>query len=164
MDDEVSDDECPAWQESSSDEDTDESDSDVDDDDIPAVNTTFSRLPEGTCWECPEGPVYDDENCGPRNLPGNFRSLSPGEIFELLWPLAMWELIVSHTNLYYAQECKGSGEKVKRSMFTTVREITTWVALQMMMVSNWTHNQDAYFTGRGPFDARLIMGRKLFSG
>ena len=150
------------WQEGS-DTDVSEDGVDSDEDDAMAdVDRKFRMLDESEVWQAPEGPLYDDSGAGPCNLPPGHMNFVAGEMFLLLWPLELWQLIVTHTNLYYAQRQADANLKIDESVLTTVFEVTTWVGLLMKMMSAWTGSQDDYFQDGSQLDVREYMTRRRF--
>ena len=107
-------------------------------------------------WEAPESTTYDGRDAGPR-LPKGHKQFSPLQIVMLFFTRELMEFVVAQTNLYYAQSSSN-----QKAPLLTLSEFTTWIGLHMMMVSCWSKNQDAYFYGKGGFDARQYMSRARF--
>ena len=117
------------------------------------IDTKFSKC---NLWESDEKPDYD-RKAGPSNLPNGHEHFSPLQIFLLLFPLTLFQVIVAQTNLYYLQS-----QPTKLKPLLTMRELFVWIALQLMMMLKWCGTQDSYWNGEGSFDAKLYMARSRF--
>lgn len=116
----------------------------------------FKQVP---LWEAPEGPMYDDRDAGPTNLPSGHENFTPLQIVLLFFTPTLLEVIVVQTNLYYLQS---QPNNAKLDPLLTLCELTTWIGLHMMMVSQWSKSQDSYWNGTGGFDASVYMTRGRF--
>ena len=118
------------------------------------LDTKFTRSP---LWEAPAGTPYDGRDAGPTNMPDGYKKFSPLQIFLLLFPVELFRLIVTQTNLYYLQ---GAPEVLEPLM--TLKELFVFVALHMMMLNSWTGAQNDFFLGKAGFDATQYMTRQRF--
>ena len=110
-----------------------------------------------TLWEGKELPYYDGRHAGPKNVPPEASRWTGLQWFLLLFPLAMLQHVVIHTNLYYLQ-CEPEGT----AAMLTVHELFVWIGLHIKMMMHWSGGQDSYFLGLGSFDARVHMSRRRF--
>ena len=117
------------------------------------LDTKFTRSP---LWEAP-GTPYDGRDAGPTNMPDGYKKFSPLQIFLLLFPVELFRLIVTQTNLYYLQ---GAPEVLEPLM--TLKELFVFVALHMMMLNSWTGAQNDFFLRKAGFDATQYMTRQRF--
>ena len=129
--------------------------------DLPALDENFRKI-NGT-WEAPRGPMYNEVGHGPQNMPPNYKHLTPIEMFTVLFPVTLMQLIAVYTNVYIEQEFakpQRQGDKLPERV--TVRELYVWVGLHIKMMRNWCGDQDAYWRGTGSFDAREHMSYRRF--
>ena len=82
---------------------------------------------------------------------------SPLQFFLLLFPEVLLQLIVTQTNLYYLQS-----QPARMERLLSLEELYVWMGLHIKMMRHWSHDQDAYFLGRGAFNARVFMSRRRF--
>jgi hypothetical protein len=129
-----------------------------DDPELPDLDMKFKK---SGLWQAPEMPLYDERHYGPQNMPDGYRKFSPLQIFTLLFPLKLWELIKMHTNLY-AWQLADESHTEQNPVDVTVKELLVWVALHLKMMRAWHGQQDQYWTPNGAFDAKQYMPRGRF--
>ena len=123
------------------------------------IDEKFHKL-DGT-WEAKRGPVYNDIGAGPKDMPPNYKHMKSVELFSLLFPTDLMEIIVMQTNLYIRQE--HTGEPIRKlPQLVTVKELYVWMGLHIKMMRNWCFDQDAYWKDRGPFNARVYISYRRF--